>query len=171
MTRLTLVWAIVAALLATKSGTALAADRLASVSGLGKAALTDPDGVESPLQFGIAVSVFEDGSARGHATFVLQKPFARDWGAVPGVVDLIWLSAEITSGSVADDGTVTLHGEFVEVDISFREGVVFFEKDTETTSIFEIVVGGNLAPNTFTLQWCLLPTFDIEVTRGHLRVR
>jgi hypothetical protein len=165
-----MVWTIVASVMATMSGTASAADRLASVSGAGKAALTDPDGVESPLQFGIAASVFEDGSARGHATFLLQKPFARDWGAVPGV-DLIWVSAEITSGSVADDGTVTLHGEFIEADISFREGVVFFEKDTETTSIFEIVVGGSMAPNTFTLQWCLLPTFDIEVTRGQLRVR
>jgi hypothetical protein len=171
MKRLFIVGAIVALALATKSSTASASDRLASVSGLGKAVLTDPDGVESPLQFLIAASVFEDGSARGHATFLLQKPFARDWGAVPGVVDLIWVSAEITSGSVADDGTVTLHGEFIEADISFREGVVFFEKDTETTSIFKIVVGGSMAPNTFTLQWCLLPTFNIEVTRGHLRVR
>jgi hypothetical protein len=171
MKRQFIVCAIVASLLAAKSSTASASDRLASVSGAGKAALTDPDGVESPLQFGIAATVFENGTVRGHATFLLQKPFARDWGAVPGVVDLIWVSAEITSGSVDDDGTVTLHGEFVEVDISYRDGIVFFEKDTETTSIFEIVVGGNMAPNTFTLQWCLLPTFDVEVTRGHLRVR
>jgi hypothetical protein len=157
------------AALASLAAAAQAAPPAASVTGGGQAALID-DGTESPLQFQIAAMVFDDESAVGHAIFVLRKPFARDWGAVPGVVDLILLKAEIHAGSVAEDGTITLNGEFTEVDISFTEGVVFVEKDTELTSLFEIVLGGDLGPGEFTLQWCLLPAFEIEVTKGRLRV-
>jgi hypothetical protein len=160
-------------------GVALAASLIPAVAraghaatriiGAGKAEVTDPDGVQSPLAFAIAGRISAGGSAGGGASFLFEKPFAADWGAVPGVVDLIWLNVEFTTGSIAEDGSIVFGGEWVEVDYSFDEGVVFVEKDTELTTIFELVI----APDgkTMLIHWCELPQFGLEVTNGKIRIR
>jgi hypothetical protein len=104
-----------------------------------------------------------DGSARGQVNFLFGEPFSSVWGALPGV-DLIRLRGEITAGAVAANGSVTLRGQLTEVDYSDGD-VVFVEENVP----FEIVIpagGGD-----FTLTWCLLPVFGLEVTHGKLNVK
>jgi hypothetical protein len=136
----------------------------ARVAGEGKAVITDPDDNGfGGNHFAIAGAVYADGSADGRVEFRLEEPFSAVWGAVPGV-ELIRLKGEITAGAVAQDGAVTLQGLLAEVDYSDGE-VVFVEEDVP----FEIVIapGGG----EFTLTWCLLPVFEVEVTHGKLKVK
>ena len=87
------------------------------------------------------------------------------WGdpVCEGTCDTIVLTGKVTSGSVAADGTVTLVGTAREIDK--RRGEVIF--DSEFDEPFTIVVGGSRPDDSFVLQWCLLPPFDIE---GRMRV-
>ena len=107
-----------------------------------------------------------DGSARGRIRFVWHGPFAEVWGdpVCAGSCDTIALTGEIESGSVASDGTVTLSGTAREVDK--RRGDVAFDSGFDEP--FSIVAGGSRGKDNFTLQWCLLPEFQIE---GSIRVQ
>lgn len=92
--------------------------------------------------------------------------FPELWGdpACGGTCDTIILTGTIESGSVGPDGTVTLSGTAREIDK--RRGEVVFDSGSDEP--FYIVAGGSQGDETFILQWCFLPEFQIE---GSLRVR
>ena len=108
-------------------------------------------------QFTIKVDVHADGSASGDATFLFGEEFSNPWGA-----DVITLKCEINTGTVGEDGTIVLQGISFEED--FVDGVVTFEE----LSPVEIVVSPE---GLFTLRWCKLPALDLEITKGHLKVK
>lgn len=108
-------------------------------------------------QFVINGDVQAGGYASGDATFRFGEEFSHPWGA-----DVITLKCEIETGSVGEDGTIVLQGISFEED--FVDGVVTFEE----LSPFEIVVDPE---GLFTLRWCKLPTLDLEITKGHLKVK
>lgn len=141
------------------------ANNVARVSGGGGAVLNIPDELSSPVRFGLAGVVRADGSAEGNINFVFPPPFANVWGAVPGV-DLIHIEGRVTSGSVAEDGTIILEGTLTERDYTKGKGVVFLEENVP----FRIEVGGSLGLTMIKLQWCFLPDFLIEVTHGNLGI-
>ena len=107
--------------------------------------------------FEIKADVHTDGSASGNATFRFGEEFSNPWGA-----DVMTLKCEIETGTVGEDGTIVLRGISFEED--FVDGVVIFEELTP----FEIVVD---AEGLFTLRWCALPPLDLEITKGHLKVK
>lgn len=127
----------------------------------GTVTATDPDGNSyAGNRFAILGKVEEDGSASGNVEFRFEEAFSAAWGAVPGV-DFIHLKGKVTSGSVNEEGTLTLRGALTEVDFSTGVGVVFAEENVP----FEIVIDPE--SGRFTLQWCELPTFLMEVTTGN----
>ena len=107
--------------------------------------------------FLMVAKVHSDGSARGFAKFVFGEEFAALWGA-----DVVTLECEIDTGTVSGDGTIVLQGLSFEED--FLEGVVIFDEITP----FEIVID---PAGSFTLRWCLLPAFELEVMHGHLKTK
>ena len=107
--------------------------------------------------FEIKGKVNADGSASGSATFVFGEEFSNPWGA-----DVITLECEIDTGTVNEDGTIVLQG------ISFEEDFLDGETTFEELSPFEIVVD---PAGLFTLRWCKLPTLDLEITKGHLKLK
>jgi hypothetical protein len=88
------------------------------------------------------------------------------WGAVPGVVDTFHVYGQVTAGSVAADGTVTLQGTVTEMDFDQGNGRIFIVKNDP----FVIVTGGSVVGNAFDLTYCLLPTWHIAVTSSNLRL-
>jgi hypothetical protein len=134
----------------------------AQVNGGGRAVLTDPAG--NTLTFGVAGVLHANGSVGGAVNFVFGPAFAQAWGAVPGV-DALHLSGTVTARTVAEDGTVTLQGQLTEKDVARGGGVVFVEENIP----FKIVV--KPGSKQFTLQWCELPTFGLEMTDGNLTIR
>jgi len=136
----------------------------ASVLGGGNAVLTDGNSHTFPVTFGLAAARRADGSVDGVVDFNFGPAFAPAWGAVPGV-DRIQLHGRTTSFTVAPDGTVTLEGRLTRKDFAHGRGGVSVKKDVS----FRIV----LRPGStrFTLQWDALPTFDLDVTSGDLRIR
>jgi hypothetical protein len=107
--------------------------------------------------FAIDGDVHADGSASGDATFRFGEEFSNPWGA-----DVITLKCEIETGTVGEDGTIVLQGISFEED--FVDGVVTFEE----LSPFEIEIDSE---GLFTLRWCKLPALDLEITKGHLKVK
>ena len=146
----------------------------ALVSGGGQALVTDPDGAKFPNQFAISAVVNNDGSARGEATFVFPLQFSQKWGALP-TVDLMHVKGDITAGSVAADGKVTLTGPFIETDYNRGEGIVF-QEDSSVSGASPMKIVVSPASKTFTLTWCsFIPpagtgSFAVEVTNGNLKV-
>ena len=133
----------------------------AVVMGHGRGVLTDPDGNEFRLKhFGVLGIVKDGGSARGSIHFLWRGSFPEVWGdpVCEGTCDAITLTGRIESGSVASDGTVTVSGTAREVD--WRRGRVVFDSGFDEP--FSIVAGGRLGKDNFSLQWCLLPAFQIE---------
>lgn len=107
--------------------------------------------------FRINCRVNADGTANGIAYFDFGEEFCAIWGA-----EVITLECEIDTGTVYGDGTVVLQGLSFEED--FVDGVVTFEE----LSPFEIII----APSgSFSLRWCATPAFDLEITKGHLKVK
>jgi DNA-binding beta-propeller fold protein YncE len=143
---------------------ALAPLAAAQVHGGGQAVLSDPDGNAFPVTFGLTGLRHSDGSASGVVNFAFGPAFSQLWGAVPGVAS-IHLHGTVTSITVAADGTVALEGQLTEKDLGRRDGLVFVEENVP----FKIVrrPGGR----QFTLQWCQLPTFDLELTDGNLAIQ
>ena len=138
---------------------------LARVHGGGSGVLIDPDGNSFPLDsFRVRGVVKDDGSATGGIHFVWRGAFPQAWGdpACEGTCDTVVLKGEVETGTVAADGTVTLSGTARELDK--RRGEVVFDSDFDEP--FSIVVGGSRPKNSFVLQWCELPAFDIT---GHIR--
>ncbi len=107
--------------------------------------------------FVIEGKVKADGSACGTATFVFGQEFSASYE-----VDVITLECEIDTGSVSEDGTVVLQGLSFEED--FIDGVVVFEE----LSPFEIIFHPD---GSSTLRWCEIPTLDLEIAKGHLKVK
>ena len=105
--------------------------------------------------FEINCRVNADGSANGTAHFVFGKEFSEAYE-----LEGITLRCNSDTGTVSEDGTVCLKGLSYEKD--FAPGVVF----TETTG-FVIVVGPN---GVFTLRWCMLDDFELEIKEGSLTV-
>lgn len=137
---------------------------LSHVHGGGQAALTDPGGNVYALSFAIAATLRADGSVSGQIDFNFGPAFGAAWGAVPGV-DRIHLHGRITSFTVAEDGSVTLQGLLTEKDFARGGGAVFVEENVPFTIV---VCPGSVQ---FSLQWCELPTFYVELTDGNLDVR
>ena len=154
------------ATLAFTSHPACAGAPAAIVNGGGHGILTDPDGNTFPIQFAIAANVTDDGSAYGHINFVFRGEMADVWSAVPGEVDLFHVYGQVTAGSVAADGTVTLQGTVTEIDFDQGNGRIFIVKSDP----FVIVTGGSVEGNAFELTYCLLPTWHIAVTNGNLSI-
>jgi hypothetical protein len=119
------------------------------VHGGGGALLTDPSGASFPFTFTLEAMLRSDGPA-----------FGQPWGAVPGV-NGIHLTGLVSSVAVAGDGTITLEGHLTEKDYARGGGVPFTEGDAP----FAIALRPG-APQ-FTVQWCELPTFDLEQTDGN----
>lgn len=107
--------------------------------------------------FQVKGQVDAGGAASGTASFVFGAEFSAEWGA-----DTIELTCAIQMGTVGEDGTVIFQGLAFEQD--FFDGVVIFEEYTP----FEIVVD---AEGLFTLRWCSLPSFNLEITRGSLKIK
>lgn len=145
------------------------------VSGGGRALLADASGSEFAHQFSISAAVYNDGAARGQATFVFPRKFSQVWGAVPGV-DLMLLNGEILSAEVGGDGEVTLTGPFIETDFSRSEGVVF-QENSRVTGVGPLRVEVTPGSETFKFTWCELTAFNegelftVTVTNGSLDVR
>ena len=146
------------------------------VNGGGRGQLTDPDGEKFQHQFDISALLKKDGSAQGVTNFVFSGLFSQKWGAVPGV-DVMHLRGDFTSGSVAQDGTVTLTGPFIETDYSRDSGIVYQEDSRQSGQTpLKIVIAGPPSSRKFTLSWCsFIPpagmgSFSIEVGSGSLRV-
>ena len=87
-----------------------------------------------------------------------QNEFANAWGA-----DAITLKCEIDTGSVSDDGTVVLQGFSFEEDFDEFGNVIF-----EELSPCEIIIDPS---GSFSLRWCALPALNLEITKGHLKVK
>jgi hypothetical protein len=112
--------------------------------------LTDPTEAFSSLI--VTLMLRNDASTHGPINFI----FGQSWGAVPGMNN-IHVTGTVSSMATAEDGTVTLRGRLTERD---WDGV-FTKEDVP----FRIV----LRPGSqFTLQWCELPTFELELTDGNL---
>ena len=107
--------------------------------------------------FKIKGNVNADGTANGIAHFVFGEEFSAIWGA-----DVITLECEIDTGTVYEDGTVVLQGLSFEED--FVDGVVTFEELTP----FEIIID---PAGSFSLRWCAIRAFALEITKGHLKVK
>ena len=138
----------------------------AVVKGEGRGVLTDPDGNEFRLKsFRVHATVADDGSASGRIRFEWRGSFPEVWGdpVCEGTCTKITLTGQVESGSVASDGTVTLSGTARENDK--RHGDVVFDSGFDEP--FSIVAGGSHGEDTFVLQWCLLPEFQIA---GSMRV-
>ncbi len=160
-----LIAAVGAASVSAAAGSARADDAAAVVKGGGRGVLTDPDGNEFPLKsFRVRGVVRHDGSARGGIHFRWRGSFPQVWGdpVCGGACDTIVLVGKVTSGSVASDGAVTLSGTAREIDK--RRGKVVFDSGFDEP--FSIVAGGSQGDDTFILQWCLLPEFEIEGAIG-----
>lgn len=108
--------------------------------------------------FKIEANVHADGRATGTALFVFGDEFANAWGA-----DAMTLKCEIDTGSVSDDGTVVLQGTSFEEDFDEFGNVIF-----EELSPCEIIIDSS---GTSSLRWCLIPTLNLEITKGHLKVK
>ena len=138
------------------------------VNGGGQAILTDlsdPDLTQYPIQYAIAGVVAGDGSARGHINFNFHGEFARVWGAEPDATDMFRIEGQVDSGRVEPDGTIVLEGWVTETDFRHGDGVILRIDDP-----FVIEVGGRHGPDSFLLQWCLLPEWLVEVPGGTLHI-
>ena len=134
------------------------ADTFVPVNGVPTADLAYPINTQfKNNHFRIKAKVHADGSATGTARFVFGDEFSNAWGA-----DAITLECEIDTGSVSEDGTVVLQGLSFEED--FVDGVVTFEE----LSPFEIIIDPS---GSFSLRWCAIPALDLEITKGHLKVK
>ena len=140
--------------------------KAATINGGGHGMLSDPDGNTFLVQYAIVGNVAEDGTANGHINFVFQGEMANYWGAVPGVVDTFHVFGKATEGSVAQDGTVTIKGTVTEQNFDTGSGkILVIEGDP-----FVIVAGPSVGENTFTLQYCALPVWQITVESGSLQI-
>ena len=135
------------------------ADTFVPVNGVPSADLAYPINTEfKKNHFGIKAKVHADGSATGTARFVFGDEFANAWGA-----DAITLECEIDTGAVSEDGTVVLQGSSFEEDFDEFGNVVF-----EELSPFEIIID---PAGSFSLRWCATPALNVEITKGHLKVK
>jgi hypothetical protein len=151
---------------ASAGAPALAHHPDAVVKGSGRGVLTDPDGKSFRLQsFHVRGRVTGGGSARGWIYFRWHGSFPEVWGdpVCESTCDTVVLVGQVTGGSVAPDGTVTLSGTARELDL--RRGRVVFDSGLDEP--FSIVAGPSQGRNRFALQWCLLPAFQID---GPIRV-
>jgi hypothetical protein len=139
----------------------------AVLNGGGQGLLTDPDGNTFDTQFSFSGVVSAGGTARGNINFVFTGEMADYWGTFPGIVDMFHAFGQVTGGTVDAAGNVTLTGTVTEYDFDNGNGVVFYE----TNVPFVLVAGPSLGDNVFTLQYCELPTFTIQVTSGSLAIQ
>ena len=118
--------------------------------------------------FSIDASVTDDGEARGQVNFEFRGSFAGYWGACPllcpGQTSLLHLTGEVT-GAEASGGSVILSGPMSETDIG-KGGVVFYEAEVPDGFTITLTPGSD----TFTLRFCEVPEFQLEVSRGYLSV-
>jgi hypothetical protein len=138
------------------------------VNGGGQAILTDLSDLnltQYPIQFAISGQVADDGSAKGHINFNFHGEFAQVWGAEPYATDMFRINGKVTSGRVEADGTIVLEGTLTETDYRHGDGVIFKIDDP-----FVIEVGGRHGPDSFLLQWCLLPEWLVDVPGGTLQI-
>lgn len=135
------------------------ADTYVPVNGAPSADLAYPINTEfKNNHFTIKAKVRADGSATGTARFVFGDEFSNVWGAYA-----MTLECEIDTGSVSEDGTVVLRGSSFEEDFDEFGNVIF-----EELSPCEIIID---PAGAFSLRWCAVPALDLEITKGHLKVK
>ncbi len=72
---------------------------------------------------------------------------------------------QVTSGYVEADGTIVLEGTVTETDYRHGDGIIFKVDDP-----FVIKTGGSYGSDSFSLQWCLLPEWLVDVPGGTLHI-
>ena len=108
--------------------------------------------------FTLKANVYANGGATGTGRFVFGEGFSNAW-----LVDAMTLDCEIDTGSVSEDGTVVLQGFSFEVDFDEFGDVVF-----EELTPCEIIID---PAGSFSLRWCAIPALNLEITKGHLKVK
>jgi hypothetical protein len=131
----------------------------AIVNGGGSATVTDPGGAQYDARVSIAASMNASGVAQGVVNVVFGQAFSAAWGATPGV-HTIHLNGRVEAITAGAGGAITLTGTAVEVDVVTGGNNLVFPNEP-----FQIVFTG---PDTFSLTWCLLPTFDFHLNTGAL---
>lgn len=78
------------------------------------------------------------------------------------------INGKIDAGSVSDDGTITLTGNLMEFDYRHGKGLHY---TSDHFPEFTIVTGGDTyGTDSFSLQWCELPPFHVDVPAGTLHI-
>jgi hypothetical protein len=132
------------------------ASTVSNVHGAGGAAVTDENGYTYTARVAISALLDPDGGTHGSVNFVFDQDFSEFWGAEPGV-HAIHVVGKVASMTAAN-GAITLAGTAIETDIAPGRRPLVFPNEP-----FEIVIS---SPNQFTLQWCALPVFDLEMRTG-----
>jgi len=119
--------------------------------------------------FSIDARVSPNGNASGHVNFVFGGAFAAFWGACPsicpGQTAVLHLKGEVTDVETSG-GSVVLSGPMSETDIGKHGGNIFYEAEVPNGFTLTLTPGSN----TFTLRFCEVPEFQLQVTGGHLSV-
>ena len=143
-------------LFAASQNASQSASAVVNVRGAGGAAVTDENGFTYTAKVAISASLNPSGGAHGSVNFVFGPDFSEVWGAEPGVHS-IHVVGKVASMTVAN-GEITLAGTAIETDIAPGRRPLVFPNEP-----FEIVIS---APKEFSLQWCALPSFDVEMRTG-----
>jgi hypothetical protein len=138
---------------------AASADTFIPLNGIPTADLAYPINTEfESNRFAMKANVHADGGVTGTARFVFGDEFASAWGA-----DAMTLECEIGTGFVIEDGTIFLRGSSFEEDFDEFGNVIF-----EELSPCEIIID---SAGSFSLRWCATPALNVEITKGHLKVK
>jgi hypothetical protein len=137
----------------------------AVVTGGGSGMVSDPSSLTFRFWYDLASTIAANNVAKGKIHVLFGESFGQVWGALPGVTS-IQLTGQISSGSLSADGTVAVGGTLTEVDYIHGQGEVFREENIP----FQIVSGGSIGTNAFSLQWCELPTFWASVPHAGLHI-
>ena len=143
-------------LFAASRNTSQSASAVINVRGAGGASVTDENGYTYTAKVAISALLDPGGATHGSINFVFDQDFSEVWGAEPGIHS-IHVVGKVASMTVAN-GAITLAGTAIETDIAPGRSPLVFPDEP-----FEIVIS---APNQFTLQWCALPSFDLEMRTG-----
>ncbi|HYN09012.1 MAG TPA: hypothetical protein VES67_16635 [Vicinamibacterales bacterium] len=146
-----------------------------SVLGGGIVDATDDFGGWFPKagQFAINAGLRPNGSPYGRINFVGRGDFAAAWGACPydprcedfpnTFTKTFHLNGAVTDVN-AFGNSVEITGFLTETDHGKGDGVIFEELDVP------FVITATEGSSTFVLQFCLVPPFTMEVSKGNLSV-
>ncbi len=128
------------------------------VQAAGQVRVTDENGDGFSARVAIVAETNRKGRTVGSVNMVFDREFSAVWGAEPGI-QRIHLRGAVTS-TIRDGGKVVLSGTLTETDVAEGGRKLVFPNEP-----FEIEITG---PGRFTLVWCELPPFDVEMAAGQL---